>query len=173
MNKMFRKTVLAALLLAALPAAQAAIQNYSFSGAIDSGAYLGQNFSGSFSFDDAGPFTIDAGDASAKWLSVTSFSMSFLGNYNLTNAISATEVKYVNDSFAGLGYSVDTGALQFSLVAGSSNASDAFLAYDTTAGLSGAGTVIYAAVPEPESYALLLAGLGLMATVARRRIKAA
>lgn len=38
--------------------------------------------------------------------------------------------------------------------------------------ISGPGAVITAAVPEPETYAMLLAGLGLMGVVARRRKQA-
>jgi hypothetical protein len=46
---------------------------------------------------------------------------------------------------------------------------------DTTFGgrLEGSNLAIFAmAVPEPETYAMLLAGLGLMGLVARRRIAA-
>lgn len=38
-------------------------------------------------------------------------------------------------------------------------------------GASYAGSIVAAAVPEPETYAMLLAGLGLMGAVARRRNK--
>lgn len=163
MKNTFRSTVLAALLFAALPA-QAALQSYNFSGTLDSGVYSGQSFSGSFSFDDATLSNI--GD---EWLSVNSLNMSFLGsNYNLSNSTFGADVGYSSGTFLGLSYTVESSALQFSLVADTAP----FLAYDTTAGLSGAGDIVYQPVPEPESYALLLAGLGLLGAVTRRWVKA-
>lgn len=170
MNTLIRKTVLAALLLAALPAANAAIQNYNFSGTLGSGVYAGQSFSGSFSFDDVGLSGFDA-----EWLSVDKLTMSFLGNsYSLADATAAVEVAYNNGAFLGLSY--DTGTIDngFTLIPGTDHVGGAFLAYTTPAGLAGEGSVAFAqAVPEPESYAMLLAGLGLMGMVARRRAKAA
>jgi hypothetical protein len=174
MNKLIRKTLLAALLLAALPAAQAAVQNYNFNGTLDSGAYSGQNFSGSFSFDDAGLSGVDT-----EYSNLLSFNMSFLGSaFSLANAtpFANLDVTYVNGAFLGVSYSADTTSLGFSLTPGYDHVSTAFLAYTTTAGsgIGGAGSLAFTqAVPEPESYAMLLAGLGLMGCVARRRAKAA
>ncbi len=170
MQKFFRTTALAALLLAALPAAQAATQNYIFSGTLDSGIFSGQAFSGSFSFDDAALTSVGS-----EWLGVGDLSFSFLGHtFTLSDAAAPAEVGYFNGNFLGLSFSVESSEPKFSLIAGYENASEAFIAYDTSAiGGSGAGSLIYAAVPEPESYALLLAGLGLMGAVARRRAKMA
>ena len=171
MKTAFRRTVLTALLLAALPAAQAAVQNYSFNGVLDSGALIGQSYSGSFSYDDTAFTGIDT-----EWLSVTTLSMSFMNtNYTLANAnaLAPTEVGYYNGTFLGLSYSVDSSFPKFSLIAGYEDVSQAYLAYDPAAGLSGFGSVVYAPVPEPETYALLLAGLGLLGAVSRRRAKAA
>ncbi len=168
MNKLFRTTALAALLLAALPAAHAANQNYSFNGALDSGALIGQTFSGSFSFDDAA-----LSSSGTEWLSVSSLSMNFAGsNFTQANAAagSAVEVAYLDGSFLGLSYSVDSSFPKFSVIPGYDHVSQAFVAYDTAAvGGSGTGNINFAPVPEPESYAMLLAGLGLMGMVARRR----
>lgn len=167
MRNFVRSTALAALLLAALPAAQAATQNYLFNGALDSGIFNGQTFSGSFSFDDAALTGFDT-----EWLNVDSLSMSFLGNsYSLADADGAVEVSYFNGDFVGLSYTVSVGDPQFSFIPGSFALNESFVAYDTTQGLSGAGSINFAPVPEPESYAMLLAGLGLIGCLARRRAK--
>lgn len=170
MHALIRTTALAALLLAALPAAHAATQNYSFNGMLESGLHAGQTFSGNFSFDDAALTNLDS-----EWLSVSALSMSFLNHtYTLANAAAPVEVSYFNGTFVGLSYAVESSEPKFSLIAGYDNAKQSFIAYDTAVpGGSGAGSVIYAAVPEPESYALLLAGLGLVGTLARRRATSA
>lgn len=169
MHSFIRSTALAALLLAALPAAQAATQQYSFSGMLESGLHAGQSFSGNFSFDDAGLSNIDS-----EWLSVSALSLSFLNQtFTLAHAAAPVEVGYFNGAFVGLSYTVDSSEPKFSLIAGYDNVNQSFIAYDTAlAGASGTGNVIYAAVPEPESYALMLAGLGLVGGIARRRAAA-
>lgn len=159
MSPFFRTTTLAALLLSAV-SAHAAIQSYNFSGTLDSGYYKGESYTGSFSFDDAAMTGI--GD---EWLAVASLSMDILGNHStLTDADVPAEVGYKDGAFLGLSYSVSSIDPQFTLIAGSIDASDAFLAYDTAAGFSGAGSLVYttAPVPEPETWSMLIMGLGLI-----------
>jgi MYXO-CTERM domain-containing protein len=165
MRNFVTTAALAGLLLAAIPAAQAAVHSYSVSGTIDSGHYLGESYSGSFSFDDSGLLGVDT-----EWTSLTALSFSILGHhYGLADADAPAEAAFSNGSFVGVAYSVSASEPQFSLNAGSSNIGEAFLAYDTKLGVSGAGNVVYAPVPEADSYALLLAGLGLLGFMARRR----
>jgi hypothetical protein len=167
MRNFIRTTALAAALLAVFPAAQAA--TYSFSGTMDSGALIGQSFSGLFSFDDSA--LTKAGE---EYLGVGSLSMNFLGNVwdlSIRENGSVAEVKFYDGIFAGLSYSATWGTTGFTSAPGLSDTSDAFVSYDSQLGLSGGSSVIYAAVPEPESYAMLLAGLGLMGLIARRRAK--
>jgi len=148
-------------LMVAAPAAQAAIQSWNFSGAVDSGSLLGETYSGSFSFDDAALTGMDA-----EWLSVTNLSMTFNGSaYTQADvtASAAVEVGYQEGVFLGLAYSVDSVSSPFTFVAGSSDTSDAFFAYE-----NGAGNVIYASVPEPKDWMLLLAGIGLVGVMVER-----
>lgn len=162
MNKFFRTTALAALLLAALPAAQAA--TYSFSGLMDSGSLIGQSLSGTVSFDNLG-----LTGSGLEIFGLNSLNISFAGHtYSLANADAPADVSYFDGAFLGLSYSASAGEPQIAFIAGSNNASDAFFAY-TKNGLDGAGSLVYAPVPEADSYAMLLAGLGLMGLLARRR----
>lgn len=166
MRTTLRRTVLALTLLAGIPAAQAAIQNYSFNGTLESGSLIGQAYSGSFSFDDAG-----LTGTGSEWLAVSSLSMNLnSATYTLADAAAPAEVAYFDGSFLGLSYSNLVGDPLFSLVAGTTALGEAFIAYDPAAGISGTGSVSYMQpVPEPETYAMLLAGLGLLGIIGRRR----
>lgn len=166
MKNALRSTVLAALLLAALPAAQAATQSWNVSGTLDSGHFTGQSFAGTFSFDDAS--LTGFGD---EWLTVDNLALNFAGmDYTLADADAPAEVSFFDGAFLGLSFSTTSSRdPQISFVAGFSGLGDAFVAYDTSLGLSGAGDAIYAPVPEPDTYALLLAGLGLLGIAARPR----
>jgi hypothetical protein len=169
MKNAFRSAVLAALLLAALPAAQAATQSWNVSGMLDSGHYTGQSFAGTFSFDDA--FLSGSGE---EWLTVDSLALNFAGMaYTLADADVPAEVSFFDGAFLGLSYSASNLNPQISFIPGFSSLNEAYIAYDISHGLSGAGDAIYAPVPEPETYAMLLAGLGLLGVAARRRRLAA
>lgn len=151
-----RNTLLAAALLAAFPAAQAAVQTYSFLGELDA-----KQFSGSFSFDDSllGTFSPDFPLITVAPLQ--SFFMSYGAvSFSLADAWAAPDVSFNDGAFLGL--SLSNNAMTF--VPGSVDASDAFV----TDGLNSAN-IIYAPVPEPTTYAMLLAGLGMLGFAARRR----
>lgn len=155
---MFKQTLLAAVfgLTIAAPAAQAAIQTWNFSGAVESGSLFGETYSGLFSFDDAG--LIGSG---SEYLTVSSLSMLFNSTaYTLADELATTEAAFDNGNFLGMTFS----AANFTFIHGSVDTSDAYLALD-----DGTGSVIYAPVPEASGWMLMLAGLGLVGFMARRR----
>lgn len=161
---LFKQTLAAVslgLLYAAFSPAQAAAQTYTFSGAVDSGSLLHETYAGSFSFNDAA-----LTGAGAEWLTVDSLAMTFMGSsFTQVDAVapSIAEVGYYNGAFLGLSFSVDAAVHPFTFVTGSTNSSDAFFATN-----SGAGNVIYAPVPEPRGWMLMLAGIGLVGVMAER-----
>lgn len=164
---MLHKTALALAFVAVLPA-QAAVQNWDFSGQFDSGAFIGAAYSGSVRFDDAALTGVGQ-----EWLLLDAFSFTLLGNsYTLADAEVPAEAAFFDGQFIGVGYSVASGDPLFTLVAGYEQIGEAFIAYDTTSGLSGAGSLVFTpAVPEPGSWALMAGGLALMAGIARRRVR--
>lgn len=168
MNHAFRSTLLAALLIAALPA-QAAM--YNFNGTLDSGLSAGQSFSGNVSFDDSS--LLGSGQ---EWLGANSFSIDFLGNtYYMAQGAAATELAFLDGNFLGVSYSYDAAFPMFSLIASSGTGEPwdlpalAYSQMGINGVVDGAGTIMYQAVPEPETYAMLLAGLGLLGIMGRRR----
>lgn len=165
--------LLAALLLAATNNAGAAPIVWNFSGALDSGIYINETFSGQFSYDDAG--LLGSGD---EYLSVTRIGFDFLGqHFTLADAAATVEAAYLDGAFLGLSFNAIQGNGGIALIPGFTDISQAYFAYDTPAGLfGGAGSISYrmptTQVPEPASVALLLAGLGVLGFV-RRQTKAA
>lgn len=145
---------------------QAAERNYTFSGLLDSGAYSGEAFSGSFSFDDAALTGLND-----EYLNLSSLNFSFLGHgYTQADADLAPEAAFLDGTFLGLNVTVSATDPQFSLIAGFFDPTEAYFAYQPSLGSAGYGSVSYvAAVPEAESYALMLAGLGLVGITLRRR----
>lgn len=168
MNTLMKKSLLVSLLSVVLPA-QAAIQEYSFSGAADSGYYIGTTYAGTFSFDDAA-LTM----AGLELLSLNNLSFNFSGaTYDLSTPALATATAVFQDGvFSGIEWSVDSTApvIGFTFVPGTVDTTDAFFAYDTSLGFSGAGSLAYSnLIPEPEAGAMLIAGLALSAVVVRRK----
>lgn len=156
------------LLLLGSVSAQAAITTYSFSGTLDSGVFQDETFSGQFSFDDAA--LAGAGD---EYLAVDTLTMSFHGGvYTHVDAAATPEAAFTEGALLGLSFTVESSDPAFSLIPGFSSAADAYFGYDPSAGDSGFGSVTYTLVPvpEPKSYAMLLAGLGLIGYVVRKRV---
>ncbi|MGP1717481.1 MAG: PEP-CTERM sorting domain-containing protein [Methylophilus sp.] len=169
MKSLIKKAALIALLSSVLPA-QAAIQAWQVSGQVDSGHFNGTNYSGQFSFDDASLLA-----SGTELVNLNSLQFNFGSNlFDLTTPALADAIAVFQDGvFTGIEWSVDatSPAIGFSLIAGFSNTSEAFFAYDTPLGLSGAGNVNYvlSAVPEPTQSGMILVGLGLMGYIAARR----
>jgi hypothetical protein len=169
MKSLIKKAALVALMAAVMPA-QAAIQSWQVSGAVDSGHYNGTSYSGQFSFDDASLLS-----SGTELINLSSLQFNFGSTlFDLgTVALAPATAVFQDGVFTGIEWSVDATnpAIGFSLVAGWSDSSDAFFAYDTSLGLSGAGNLTYtlSAVPEPTQSGMILIGLGLMGYIAARR----
>jgi len=160
----------AALLLAP---ALASAASFTFSGQLDSGPLVGQAFAGSFEFDASSVTPAFEGN-----LPLSAFSMLLAGQvYTLASADSPPVAVYFDGTFLGLSY-IDANAADpllrpfVSLVPGFVNLAGAFLGYDQSSdpadGLAGFGSFSVAVVPEPAALLLMLAGLAVVGSVARR-----
>ena len=159
-------TALIGLLLLGATSAQAAINTYTFSGTLDSGVFNGETFSGQLSFDDA---TLTG--MGNEYQAVDTLNLNFHGQaYTQANAVAVPGAAYADGTFLGLSFTVESSDPTFSLIPGFSSVAEAYFGYAPSAGNSGFGSVTYTLVPvpEPETYAMLLAGLGLVGWAARR-----
>lgn len=130
--------------------------------------YNGDASTLSFSFTLAAPAylrVVDSGFAGDR------FSISDNGNLlGLTSAAGSSGVSYgstqadLDAAFADAAFSSGSW-----LLAAGQHVITGSLASTTSAFNATTGALMLAPVPEPESYALFLAGLGLIATIARRR----
>lgn len=161
---MIRKTLIAAAFGAAAVAAQADTVVVHFSSdAFDGGSLLGQTFSGSFSFNDA------ALNASTSSLPLLSLNFTLGGQtFTLAQEITqAANVTFSAGSVSGLNASF-TGAMNIDLNDGF-GLPYAFYQTSTTDFGSANLSFTTAPVPEPETWALLLGGLGAVGLMVRRR----
>lgn len=155
---MIRKTLLA-LALAGAGLAQAA--TYNFSGSFEN-APATPVLSGSFSFDDA---VVAAGGLDGDF-ALTALSLIFQGQtYTLAQAASPS-VTFEGGLMTGPNAAFTTPAGHTLLLQSFFGASS--FTYSVS-GNEQLGNLSISAVPEPESYALMLAGLGIVGFLARRR----
>jgi hypothetical protein len=128
-----------------------------------------------FSFDGPGvltfsvPYTISLTGATSSCCNVDTASVNGTANFsNFTNggsANSGSSASFSISSYGDLSSTSRAGNLVFGIVASDAGTGSLSVAFNAYAN----GTV--GAVPEPESYAMLLAGLGLMGAVVQRRKK--
>ena len=160
----FKSLVLAASLVAASLSTSA---NASGSITATSEGFTFQGFSNSSSFDDYLAFTIGSSDIIG---SLSGTVAKVLGNqitFTQFDIVNAAHTVLIDGSTFGSGGKISFGSLD-----GSVPGSSYFLhiAGTNVGNATYNGTLsITSAVPEPETYGMMLAGLGLMGFVARRR----
>jgi hypothetical protein len=138
-------------------------------------------FAGTATFvDGAASFTNDAFSTTGQFTQTIAFDGLAVGTYQVTGSISGQQLTvdtlllnentwtWTNATFGNGVHYIKNGAIEvtdtspFTLFIHGTN-------YATNAKYS--GELYVTAVPEPESFAMLLAGLGLMGAIARRRIR--
>jgi len=161
---MLHKTLLAAAIAGLAVHAQAAnvVVNFN-SDSFDAGSLFGQALKGKFSFDDA------ALSASTEWLPLTSFSFQLGGQtYTLDVGTLGAAATFTNGQVTGVeAVAPGVGAHDFAFFTSFGTPSVLYANSDGS-DVGFATLTLTAAVPEPESYALMLAGLGLVGWLARR-----
>jgi hypothetical protein len=107
--------------------------------------------------------------AGIPWTDGYSFSIASLGDLwgqtVVTSGIGAYSVTLYDSTFALIGSDSSPGTFSFTGLA----AGDYFLTYAGVGAGSYGGTLEVTPVPEPETYALMLAGLGMIGFMAARR----
>jgi hypothetical protein len=173
----FKKLIVAVSLATALSttalSAAAATSTLTFS---SNGVASFSNLSTGSSFDDIFSFTL----TSSNDATVSAISGFLLSGITGTDTVSFSSIKLLSGETT-----IATGTLSslFSangiavvgssgLAAGEYSIEIAGTAINGESGNYSGNVNLVSAVPEPESYAMLLAGLGLMGTIARRRSKA-
>lgn len=160
---LLRSTLAAATLALASFAASAALVTHDFSGTILGGSLDGEQFTGSFSYDNSPPAD-DTGFDGEDLFALESFSLEFLG---LTFDLSDLGTQYAAEMGGGF-IGLEAEGATFVFVPGILGAP--FFAWNDGR-QSGDGTVDYALrVPEPATLGLALMAGGLLAS--RRRVAA-
>lgn len=168
-NSHYAANLLATLVLLGTVPAQAALNTYNFSGALDSGALMGETFSGQFSFEDSALMGVGN-----EYLNVNALNLNFLSHaYTQADAVAATEVAFMDGSFLGLSFAVESSYPKFAIIPGFLDVTEAYLAYQPGVGTSGYGSIAYTLapvpVPLPATLGMLMAGLGLFGFSTRKR----
>jgi hypothetical protein len=155
-----------------------------FSGTANSTPDGSSNSSGNrtenFSFSGTGiltitvPYTISLADTTSSCYycyngdhASVSGSASFYSSSNNGSSSSNSDVLYSLNNYFDTSPQSQSGTLVFGIFANGPGNGSLSLNFD-----AGINSYFVGSIPEPESYAMLLAGLGLMGAVVRRRVKA-
>lgn len=161
---MTKKLLLALVFSLASGIASAASVTKSWSVEVMSGMFAGEVGSGTFTYDDS--LISNSGEEYINALDGLTLTLNFLGqNFTELNDFEYNlfpSLVFSNGSIVSLDYFVNSGI-------NNNNALDFGTSVLTLNGSVYTGEINVTAVPEPEAYAMMLAGLGLIAFVARRR----
>ncbi|MDJ0731059.1 MAG: PEP-CTERM sorting domain-containing protein [Crocosphaera sp.] len=124
---------------------EAATISYTFSGTTDSGSLINENYTGTFTFDDA-----NLTGFNKESLTVSTVTFNFLGTtFTKTDAAAPPTVNFLNGELVGLFYSVTNFEPTFSITPGFFNLNGGYFSYEPSTGNAGFGNITYQVVPEP------------------------
>lgn len=170
MNKLLKSVVNAGLFSAWLffsGFAEAAVTDYSFNGAIDSGSLFGTAYDGNFSFDNAA-----LTQTGIESIALSSFTLHFLSStYSRADADVPATADFMDGLFLGVSYTYSNGDPAFSLISASGTGLPddvAYFAYTPLSGEAGFGSLTLTSVPLPAASWLFAGCLGAFSLLRRR-----
>lgn len=147
------------LSIAIIDARPAEAVDFKFNGEVDSGALAGEEFNGSFSYDES--LVTGTGEIFfQEYIPVSNLELDFL-NSTFTETDGIPEVAFDGSNLMGLSFNVNNATagniqLDFSFIPGFTDISESFFTYSPTTGTGGTGFVTFTEqidlpqpVPEP------------------------
>lgn len=159
------------LSIAIIDARPAEAVDFKFNGEVDSGVLAGEEFQGSFSYDES--LVTGTGDfLFQEYIPVSNLEFDFLSS-TFTEADGIPEVAFDGNNLMGLSFNVNNASadniqLDFSFIPGFTDISESYFTYSPTTGTGGTGFVTFTEqidvpqpVPEPTTILGTTIALGL------------